>query len=117
MISITPEEFAKQISAWIEEKNGFDTVLMDVTEKTTIANYFVIASGNSERQVKAIADHIELEAKKLDIFPKGVEGRRESRWILIDYFDVIVHIFQADERERYDLEALWKENTIKKQEA
>lgn len=116
MISITPEEFAIQISEWIEAKNGFDIVMMDVTEKTTIANNFVIASGNSERQVKAIADHIELEAKKLEIFPKGIEGSRESRWILMDYFDVIVHLFQADERERYDLDALWKETVVKKQE-
>ena len=116
MIFITPEEFSMKISEWIEAKNGFDIMIMDVTEKTTIANYFVIASGNSERQVKAIADHIEFEAKKIEVSPKGVEGIQEGRWILMDYFDVIVHIFQSDERERYDLDSLWKEGSIKKQE-
>lgn len=116
MITITPEEFSKEISEWIEAKNGFDIVVMNVTDKTTIANYFVIANGKSERQVKAIADHIEFEAKKREIFPKGLEGSQEGRWILLDFYDVIVHIFHADERERYDLDSLWKEDAIKKQE-
>lgn len=112
MIIIIPEEFAEKIKGWIEDKNGFDIEVINVTEMTSIANYFVIASGNSERQVKAIADNIEFEAKALEIYPKGIEGQREGRWILLDYFDVIIHIFHAEERGFYSLEKLWKDSTI-----
>ena len=112
MIFINPEEFAQKIKGWIEDKNGDDIEVIDVTEMTSIANYFVIASGNSERQVKAIADNIEYEAQKLEIFPKGIEGQREGRWILLDYFDVIVHVFHAEEREFYSLEKLWKDSAV-----
>jgi ribosome-associated protein len=111
VIIINPDEFAQKIKEWIEAKNGDDIEVIDVTEMTSIANYFVIASGSSERQVKAIAENIEYEAQKLEIFPKGVEGLREARWILLDYYDVIVHIFHAEEREFYNLEKLWK-NTV-----
>ncbi|MBU4541444.1 MAG: ribosome silencing factor [Firmicutes bacterium] len=112
MIFINPEEFAKKIEAWIEAKNGEEIEVINVTEMTTIANYFVIASGNSERQVKAIADNVEYEAKELEIFPKNIEGQREGRWILLDYYDVIVHIFHTEERQLYNLEKLWKNSPV-----
>ena len=112
MIFINPEEFAQNIKEWIEAKNGDDIEVINVTEMTSIANYFVSASGSSERQVKAIADNIEFEAQKLEIFPKNIEGQREGRWILLDYYDVIVHIFHADEREFYNLEKLWKNSPV-----
>ncbi len=112
MIVINPDEFAKKITSWIEEKNGFEIEAIDITEKSSIANYFVIASGNSERQVKAIADNIEKEAKDLEIFPKGIEGRREGRWILLDYYDVIVHVFHTEDRSVYNLEKLWNETEV-----
>lgn len=112
MIIINPEEFAEKVKGWIEDKNGIDIEVINVTEITSIANYFVIASGSSERQVKAIADNIEFEAKKLEIYPKGIEGEREGRWILLDYFDVIVHIFHAEERGFYSLEKLWKDSAV-----
>ncbi|WP_296558281.1 ribosome silencing factor [uncultured Acetobacterium sp.] len=112
MIFINPEEFAKKIEAWIEAKNGDEIEVINVTEMTTIANYFVIASGNSERQVKAIADNVEYEAKELEIFPKNIEGQREGRWILLDYYDVIVHIFHTEERQLYNLEKLWKNSPV-----
>ncbi|MDP2843910.1 MAG: ribosome silencing factor [Acetobacterium sp.] len=112
MIFINPEEFAKKIEAWIEAKNGEEIEVINVTEVTTIANYFVIASGNSERQVKAIADNVEYEAKELEIFPKNIEGQREGRWILLDYYDVIVHIFHTEERQLYNLEQLWKNSPV-----
>ncbi|AFA48775.1 ribosome silencing factor [Acetobacterium woodii] len=112
MIFIIPEEFAQKIKEWIDNKNGFDIEVINVTEMTSIANYFVIASGSSERQVKAIADNIEYEAKELEIFPKGIEGQREGRWILLDYYDVIIHIFHAEERGFYSLEKLWKDSEV-----
>jgi ribosome-associated protein len=112
VIFINPEEFAQKIKGWIEDKNGIDIEVINVTEMTSIANYFVIASGSSERQVKAIADNIEYEAKELEIFPKNIEGQREGRWILLDYYDVIIHIFHAEEREFYSLEKLWKTSPV-----
>lgn len=112
MIIINPEEFVKKIEGWIDDKNGIDIENINITEISSIANYFVIASGNSERQVKAIADNIEHEAKALEIFPKGVEGQREGRWILLDYFDVIIHIFHSEERGVYNLEKLWDDGIV-----
>jgi len=112
VIIINPEEFAKKVEGLIEAKNGTDIQSINVTELTSIANYFVIASGSSERQVKAIADNIEYETKCLEIFPKGIEGQREGRWILLDYFDVIIHIFHEEERGLYNLEELWKDGII-----
>lgn len=112
MIFINPEEFVKKVEAWIEDKNGTNIEVINITEVSSIANYFVIASGSSERQVKAIADNIEHEAKQLDILPKNIEGQREGRWILLDYFDVVAHVFHHEDREFYNLEKLWSDGIV-----
>ena len=111
MIDIEPKEFAEKVKEWIDAKNGTDVEIIDISEVSTLGDYFVIASGNSERQVKAIADNVEYEAEKLGIVPKSIEGEREARWILLDYYDVIVNIFHAEERQFYNLERLWKDGT------
>ena len=111
MIDIEPKEFAEKVKEWIDAKNGTDVEIIDIAEVSTLGDYFVIASGNSERQVKAIADNVEYEAGKLGIVPKSIAGEREARWILLDYYDVIVHIFHAEERQFYNLERLWKDGT------
>ena len=103
------KEFAEKVEAWIEAKNGEDIDVIDIAQVSSLGDYFVIASGGSERQVKAIADNIEYEAQKLGIEARNIEGAREARWILMDYGDVIVHIFHAREREFYNLERLWKD--------
>ncbi len=103
------KDFAEKVQEWIDAKNGTDIDVIDISEVSSLGDYFVIASGNSERQVKAIADHIEYEAEQLGIEAKNVEGAREARWILMDYYDVIIHIFHAQEREFYNLERLWKD--------
>jgi ribosome-associated protein len=82
-------------------------VLLDIRKVSVIADYFVICSGNSERQVKAIARDIEEELDKEDISPRSREGIDQGRWILLDYGDVIVHIFTTAEREYYSLDKLW----------
>lgn len=103
------KELADKIVEWIDAKQGKDIEVIDISERdSSLGDYFIIASGTSERQVSAIADNIEYEAKQLDIFPKGIEGEREARWVLLDYFDVIVHVFHEEERQFYDLERLWK---------
>lgn len=109
MIEIKPQELAEKIKEWIDAKNGTDIQILDIAGVSSVADYFVIASGSSERQVKAIADNIEYEAEKLGVTPKGIEGEREARWILLDYYDVVVHIFHEQERQFYNLERLWKD--------
>ncbi|MEF9918666.1 MAG: ribosome silencing factor [Eubacterium sp.] len=111
MTNIEPKEFAENVKEWIEAKGGTDTEIMDIAEVSALGDYFVITSGSSERQVKAIAENIEYEAGKLDIKPKAIEGERGSRWILLDYYDVIIHVFHAQERAFYNLERLWKDGT------
>lgn len=96
------------ISQAIDDKGGFDIESIDVSEMTTIAEHFVIASGNSSTQVQAIADEVESKMF-LAGFDKinNKEGYRSARWILIDFGDIIAHIFHKDERDFYNLERLW----------
>lgn len=80
---------------------------MKVKELASFTDYFIICSGNSDRQVQAITASIEEEMKKSGVFPIGIEGERAGRWVLMDYGDVIVHIFHEPVREFYDIERLW----------
>ena len=82
-------------------------VVLDLSGLTVIADYFVVCSGESTTQVKAIADHIEHELRELEIRPSGVEGRENAHWILMDYGDVVVHIFEEETRAYYELEKFW----------
>lgn len=86
-----------------------DVVALDVREQSSFADVFVIATGRSDRQVRAIADSIEQAAKKAGAPPLGVEGVAEGRWVLIDLDDVIVHVFTPDTRAHYDIERLWRD--------
>lgn len=84
-----------------------DVVMLRTAEVTTMADYFVICSGRSERQVQAIAATIVDELREEGIRPLGTEGQATARWVLIDYGSVIVHVFGSEEREYYGLERLW----------
>jgi ribosome-associated protein len=86
-----------------------DLVLLDVRGISSFADYFLICSGRSSRQVQGIADRLEEALRDLGIRPLGVEGRREGHWVLMDYGDVIVHIFYGPTRNVFDLESLWSE--------
>ena len=89
-------------------KNGIDIVLLDVEEAFFLSDIFVIATGSSRINVQALADHVEEKLKEHhDIKPLRVEGRAEGEWVLVDFGDIIVHIFQAAAREFYSLERLW----------
>lgn len=91
-------------------KKGIDPLVLDVAETLVITSYFVIASGSSDRQVAAIADAVEDTLREqAGIKPIGREGERERKWILLDFADVVVHIFQPEEREFYRLEKLWSD--------
>jgi ribosome-associated protein len=84
-----------------------DVVVLDVREQSSFADAFVVATGRSDRQVRAIADSIEQAAKQAGAPPLGVEGHAEGRWVLIDLDDVIAHVFTPETREHYDIERLW----------
>jgi len=107
--SVSSEELVKVIQESISNKKGEDVVLLDIGKvSSSFCNYFVICHGNSDTQVNAIADEIELQVKKtLNERPHHIEGRENAQWIIVDYVDVIVHIFLKDYRSYYDLESLW----------
>ena len=90
------------------EKNGTDIVLLDVEDSFFLTDVFVIATGSSRTNVQALADHVEERlARSHGVKPLRVEGRSEGEWVLVDYGDIIVHIFQGAPREFYSLERLW----------
>jgi ribosome-associated protein len=88
---------------------ALDPVLLEVKEHCSFADYFIIGSGGSRRQVLALAEHLEEELAKAGIKPLGVEGVKEGLWVLLDYNTVVVHLFFQELREFYDLEGLWSE--------
>jgi len=92
------------------DKKGIDLKLLDVRGISTLTDYLLLVSGRSDRQVQAIAENIKTELKdQHDIFPLAIEGMDKGRWVLIDYGEIMVHVFQQPVREFYDLEGLWSE--------
>ncbi|HEX9756661.1 MAG TPA: ribosome silencing factor [Nitrospiria bacterium] len=89
------------------EKQAIEVVVLNVKKFTDIADYFLICSGDSERQVKAISDHIEGALKEEKEIPFSVEGLTYLNWVLLDYNDIVVHIFKQESRLFYNLERLW----------
>jgi len=88
-------------------KKAIDLVVLDVRKLSSIADVFIICSGRSNRQVSAIAEHIQVDLKKHGIKPLSVEGKKEGHWVLLDYGHVIIHVFYEPIRSFYDLEGLW----------
>jgi ribosome-associated protein len=91
------------------DKLATDIVLIDVSERLVITDVFVIATGNNERQVEAIVDEVEEKLREAGVKPLRREGRRDGRWVLLDYADIVVHVQHAEERMYYALERLWKD--------
>ena len=107
MEGLSAEEKAALTSRVAADRKASDVVVLDMRDASAITDYFLICSGGSERQVQAIADAIDEQLSRSGIASLGVEGYREGRWILMDYGDVIVHVFSQETREFYDLERLW----------
>ena len=103
------KDFADACGRSALEKKAKDVVVLDLSGLTDIADYFVIASGASERHVKTIAEAIEYDMKEKGIAPFSTEGYEEGRWIIVDYGDAVIHVFLESLRELYDLESLWIE--------
>jgi len=108
-----PIDLARRLVDAIEGKKGENIILMDIQAHALFADYFVLCSGTSERQLQAIRDAI-LEAAQKDFgtSPRHIEGEPDTGWILMDFSDVIVHIFAPSQRRYYNLEGLWKESPI-----
>ena len=88
-------------------KKGRDVLILDIGEKSSFADYFVLASGPNERLIEAISDEVGDALAKQGIFPKNIEGKRTSGWILMDFEDVIISVFTTEMRDRYNIEKVW----------
>ena len=108
---MTSREMAKLACECIEEKKGIDIKVIDISKISVLADYFIIAGGNNIRQIQSIADNVEEKLGKAGIVPKSMEGYHTSNWILMDYRDIIIHIFNQEERLFYDLERIWADGT------
>ena len=102
-------ELARKVVEIASEKQASDIALLDMHNVCSFADYFVICAGDSERQIRSIYDEIEQGLKKEGVLPHHHEGTTDSGWLLLDYGDVVVHIFGAFERDYYQLDKLWSE--------
>jgi ribosome-associated protein len=108
--TITPEQMSAEIAELASDRKAIDIVALDLRGMIGYADYFVICTGRTDRQTRAIHDAIHLGMKSdHGLLPSRVEGVSEARWILLDYLDVVVHIFTPETREYYRLEQLWGE--------
>ena len=108
---LTPKEIALLAAKALDSKKGLDIKVLDTGHLTTLADYFVLCSATSTTQIKALSDVCEKELKDAGEPPHHVEGHRGGTWILLDFSSVVVHIFNEEAREFYDLERLWSDAT------
>jgi ribosome-associated protein len=105
--TLSAHERAIRCAELASDKKGYDLRVLDITAISTIADFLVIISGQSDKQNQAICDHIRRELKKFGKVQE-IEGETEGKWIVMDYSDVLVHIFHEEQRKRYDLDGLWE---------
>ena len=108
---MTSKELAEKICNVLSDRKAQDIISVDVQQKTTVTDYYVIASGRSMAQTRALIEHVEEKMDELGIAPTRRDGVREGRWAVLDYGDVIVHIFNDETRLFYHLESLWGNDT------
>jgi ribosome-associated protein len=104
---VTPLQTARLLRTAAVDKKAWDAVVIDVRDKTSVADYFVICEGETDRQVRAIADAMVEAAKDRQVRPLAVDGYEDASWILLDFDSVLAHVFLPGERSYYDLESLW----------
>ena len=96
----------------LDDKKAMDVKVIDIHEVSVLADYFVIASGSNQNQVQAMVDNVEEMLTKAGYEPKQIEGTRNSSWILMDYGDLIIHVFDEENRLFYDLERIWRDGKV-----
>ena len=97
----------------LDEKKAVDIEVIDVASRTLLADYFVICGGTSNTHIKGIADGLLTDGKDAGLKKDHAEGYAQAKWVLVDYGDIVVHIFAAEEREFYDIESLWKQTAAR----
>lgn len=103
------KELARMACEALEEKKALEVKIINIEKVSTLADYFIIASGSNRNQVQAMADNVDEILGKAGVEPKQVEGYRTANWILMDYRDVVIHIFDEENRLFYDLERIWRD--------
>jgi ribosome-associated protein len=107
LATITAWEKTLLLTRFALEKKAYDLVVLEVRELTSIADYFILCSGRSDRQVQSIAQGLDENGREEGFKPFAVEGMQRGHWVLMDFSDVIVHVFYEPVREFYDLDGLW----------
>lgn len=106
---MTSLEMTKRAVAALEDKKAINVKVIDISEISVIADYFIIAGGTNKNQVQALSDNVIEALSKDGIEPKQTEGYNTANWILMDYTDVIIHVFNQEDRLFYDLERIWRD--------
>ncbi|MBE5909649.1 ribosome silencing factor [Pseudobutyrivibrio sp.] len=105
-------EMAKIVCKALEDKKAIDVKAIDISEVSVMADYFIVASASNINQLNAMQDEVDRVLYEQGIHAKSIEGNRQSTWVLMDYEDVIVHLFDEEDRLFYDLERIWKDGVI-----
>ncbi len=105
-------EQAHLIAKALSSKKGLDIKVLEISDVSVLADYIVIATGTSSTHVKTLADEVEYQLDEAGFSVSHVEGHRGNGWILLDYIDIIVHVFDDDSRDYYDLERLWQDGKV-----
>ena len=106
---MTSKELVKIAYNALDEKKGINISVIDISEISVIADYFIVVGGNNENQVKALANNVEEKLYKAGVTPKHIEGYNNANWILMDFNDIVIHVFNEEERLFYDLERIWRD--------
>ncbi len=106
------KEMARKAFKALDDKKAKDVRILDISSVSVLADYFLIASGANKNQVQAMVDNVEEELHKAGFTPKQIEGYQTANWVLLDYGDIIIHVFDEENRLFYDLERIWRDGTL-----
>ena len=112
MTTKNAKEMAKIAAAALEDKKARDLKILDISDVSVLADYFIIASGSNRNQVQAMVDEVEEKLGKAGYTPKQIEGYQTANWILMDYQDLIIHVFDEENRLFYDWERIWRDGNL-----
>ena len=110
------KELARMACEALEDKKALDVKIIDIEQVSTLADYFIIASGTNRNQVQAMADNVEEVLGRAGYEPKQIEGYQTGNWILMDYRDIVIHVFDEENRLFYDLERIWRDGSVVERE-
>ena len=109
---MTSKELAKLACDALDDKKALEIKVINIENVSTLADYFIIASGTNHNQVQAMSDNVDETLGRAGYEPKQIEGYQNANWILMDYRDIVIHIFDEENRLFYDLERIWRDGTV-----